>query len=82
MKSRRRARFEAAHRETLRSNRLGKISRRRLSMSSRWPLFIADMNQTVQESAGRDDEGATCHDIAIFHRETDYAITFQQNSRR
>jgi len=46
-------------------------------MPSRWPLFIADMDQAVQKSASRDNERLASHDIAIFHRETDNTISTQ-----
>jgi hypothetical protein len=46
-------------------------------MSSRWPLFVANMDQAVQKSARRDNEGFASDLIAIFHRETDNTITAQ-----
>ena len=48
--------FSRPHANPKRLQRLGEIARRRLAGAARGPLLRPDVNQAVQEGAGRDDQ--------------------------
>jgi hypothetical protein len=56
--------------------------RGRLSSSAGWPLFAADVDQSVQERAGRDDQAATAVSTAVLQFETNDSPPLREDAAR
>ena len=48
-------------------------------MPSRRTLLISNVNQAVEKCASRHDECAALDNVAVFHRQTNYSITFDED---
>ena len=79
---RRRPGLQPAPLEAERLQRFGEVARRRLAGASRRVLLGADVNQPVQERAGRDDERAARVRIAVLQRQSDDAAVLDENPCR
>ena len=65
----RRPRLQPSPPEAERLQRLGQRLRRRLSGTARRPLFRPDVNQTVEERPGRDDQRCAGEALTVFELE-------------
>src|ERR1051325_11369138 len=72
--------LQATHLEAVLSKRLGQLRRGRLAVTPRRSLFAADVDQSIQERSGRDDERTAFVTVAVLHREPDDPIADRQNS--
>jgi len=77
---RRRAGLQTPHLEAQGTKRLGEIARRRLAVASGRTLLAADVNQSVEECAGRDDERIALMLATVFHRDSDDAASLRQHA--
>ena len=79
IEARRRSGLQPAPLEPERLQRLGEIATTAARRRGRPAAARADVNQTVQERAGRDDERTAAERIAVLQREADDAAVLDEN---